>query len=179
MERFFLLLALLSLALILTVLRSLRNERIRVEHSVSWLAAGALLLLLSLAPEMLGAAADWLGLAGAPVEFVEPADGSGRRFIVQQDGIVRVLDRDGRLAPEPFLDLRPAMLPLEQNFEERGLLGFALHPEFRRNGRVFASYSAPLSAGAMPVERRRDAPERRRGSRRARARITDEPRDSA
>lgn len=84
----------------------------------------------------------------APVEFVEPADGSGRRFIVQQDGIVRVLDRDGRLAPEPFLDLRPAMLPLEQNFEERGLLGFALHPEFRRNGRVFASYSAPLRAGA-------------------------------
>jgi len=84
----------------------------------------------------------------APVEFVEPADGSGRRLIVQQDGVVRVLQRDGRLAPEPFLDLRPAMLKLEQDFEERGLLGFALHPEFRRNGRVFVSYSAPLRAGA-------------------------------
>jgi hypothetical protein len=70
MERFILLLALLSLALILTVLRSLRKERIRVEHSVSWLAAGALLLLLSLAPEMLGAAADWLGLAGAPLALL-------------------------------------------------------------------------------------------------------------
>src|SRR5262245_38539390 len=84
----------------------------------------------------------------APLQLEEPADGSGRKFIVQQDGVVRVLGADGRLAPEPFLDLRPRMLPLEQNFEERGLLGFALHPHFARNGRVFATYSAPLRAGA-------------------------------
>lgn len=84
----------------------------------------------------------------APVHLEEPADGSGRKLIVQQDGVVRVLERDGRLAPEPFLDLRPRLLPLEQNFDERGLLGFALHPDFARNGRVFATYSAPLRAGA-------------------------------
>jgi len=84
----------------------------------------------------------------APVHLEEPADGSGRRFIAQQDGVVRVIDRDGRLAPRPFLDLRARMLPLEQGFEERGLLGFALHPQFARNGRVFATYSAPLRRGA-------------------------------
>jgi glucose/arabinose dehydrogenase len=84
----------------------------------------------------------------APVELLDPADGSGRRFIVQQDGLVRVLRADGKLDAEPLLDLRPRMLALEKNFEERGLLGFALHPEFRRNGRVFASYSAPLRGGA-------------------------------
>ena len=84
----------------------------------------------------------------APLRLEEPADGSGRKFIVQQDGVVRVLGPDGRLAPEPFLDLRPRMLPLEQNFEERGLLGFALHPQFARNGRMFATYAAPLRSGA-------------------------------
>lgn len=84
----------------------------------------------------------------APIHLEEPADGSGRKFIVQQDGVVRVLGADGRLVPEPFLDLRSRMLALEQGFEERGLLGFTLHPQFARNGRVFATYSAPLRPGA-------------------------------
>jgi glucose/arabinose dehydrogenase len=84
----------------------------------------------------------------APIHLEEPADGSGRKFVVQQDGLVRVLGADGKVAPEPFLDLRPRMLPLEKNFDERGLLGFALHPAFAKNGRVYATYSAPLRAGA-------------------------------
>ena len=84
----------------------------------------------------------------APLHLEEPADGSGRKFVVQQNGVVQVLGPDHRLAPEPFLDLRSRMLALEQNFEERGLLGFALHPQFARNGRVFATYSAPLRPGA-------------------------------
>src|SRR5262249_57541640 len=84
----------------------------------------------------------------APLQLEEPADGSGRKFIVQQDGVVRVLGPDGRLAPEPFLDLRPRMLPLEQNFEERGLLGFALTPQLGRNGRMSATSAAPLRSGA-------------------------------
>jgi len=84
----------------------------------------------------------------APVQLEDPADGSGRLFVVQQDGLVRVLGRDGKLAEQAFLDLRARMVALEQNFDERGLLGFALHPQFARNGRVFASYSAPLRADA-------------------------------
>ena len=86
----------------------------------------------------------------APLHVEEPADGSGRKLIVQQDGVVRVLKPDGQLAAEPFFDLRPRLLSLEQNFEERGLLGFALHPGFARNGRIFVSYSAPLRAVAPP-----------------------------
>jgi hypothetical protein len=43
----------------------------------------------------------------APLHLEEPADGSGRKFIVQQNGVVLVLGPDGRLVPEPFLDLRP------------------------------------------------------------------------
>ena len=84
----------------------------------------------------------------APIHLEQPDDGSGRTLIVQQDGVVRVLGADGTLQVEPFLDLRPRMLPLEEGFEERGLLGFTLHPLFGRNGRVFATYSAPLRASA-------------------------------
>lgn len=70
MERFHLLLTALSLILILTVLRSLRQERIRVEHSVSWLFGGMLLLVLSLFPGLLARFAAWLGLEGAPLAIL-------------------------------------------------------------------------------------------------------------
>lgn len=84
----------------------------------------------------------------APIHLEAPADGTGRLLVVQQDGVVRVIGPDGKLAPEPFLDLRASLVALEKNFDERGLLGFALHPDFEKNGRVYASYSAPLRAGA-------------------------------
>lgn len=84
----------------------------------------------------------------APIHLEELPDGSGRLLVVQQDGVVRVLERHGTPLPEPLLDLRPRMLPLANDFEERGLLGFALHPQFARNGRLFVSYSAPLRASA-------------------------------
>jgi uncharacterized protein (TIGR03382 family) len=42
------------------------------------------------------------------------------------------------------MDLRSRMLPVANDFEERGLLGFALHPQFAKNGRFFVSYSSPL-----------------------------------
>lgn len=80
----------------------------------------------------------------APVHLEELPDGSGRMLVVQQDGLVKVLMPDGNILPEPFLDLRSRMFSLQNDFEERGLLGFALHPQFVRNGRFFVSYSAPL-----------------------------------
>ena len=84
----------------------------------------------------------------APIHLEELPDGSGRMLIVQQDGLVKVMLPDGHIQPEPFLDLRSRMLPIANDFEERGLLGFALHPQFSKNGRFFVSYSAPLRASA-------------------------------
>jgi hypothetical protein len=58
--------ALLSIALIVRVLLSLRREHIRVEYSISWLAASLLILILSQWPAALAWIAGALGVSNAP-----------------------------------------------------------------------------------------------------------------
>jgi len=65
MERLFDIIALLAVVLILIVLRSLRREHIRVEHSVSWLAAALTLLIFSRSHSLLDQAATLIGLENA------------------------------------------------------------------------------------------------------------------
>ena len=84
----------------------------------------------------------------APIDLADPNDESGRLFIVEQQGVVNVLNDNGTLAETPLLDLRPHLLDLKNDFEERGLLGFALHPDFASNGRLYVSYAAPLRDSA-------------------------------
>lgn len=81
----------------------------------------------------------------APIDIADPGD--GRLFVLEQHGLVQVIGADGALGA-PLLDLRPRLLPLREDFEERGLLGFALHPDFAANGRLYVSYTAPLRPGA-------------------------------
>ena len=45
-------------------------ERIRVEHSVSWQAAGVALLALSVSPGVVKSAAEWLGLEEPAVALI-------------------------------------------------------------------------------------------------------------
>lgn len=80
----------------------------------------------------------------SPVSLTESPDGTDRLFVVDRVGLVRIIDSNGNLLEEPLLDLREKMVELRPNFDERGLLGFALHPEFKDNGRVFVYYSIPL-----------------------------------
>jgi glucose/arabinose dehydrogenase len=84
----------------------------------------------------------------APVLVREAPDGSDRLFVVDQAGQIRVLDEDGTLLAEPFLDVRSRMVALRDGFDERGLLGLAFHPDYATNGRFFVYYSAPLRAEA-------------------------------
>jgi hypothetical protein len=62
--------AVLSIVLLLLILRSVRRERIRVEHSVSWLIAALTLLALSLAPPLLERARGFLGLSEPAVALL-------------------------------------------------------------------------------------------------------------
>jgi len=65
--------------------------------------------------------------------------------VVEQGGLVRVLDANGAIRQEPFLDMR-ARVSAEQN--EMGLLGLAFHPRYVENGLVFVAYTRRL-AGAI------------------------------
>ncbi len=87
------------------------------------------------------------GGLSAPMMLTEPDDGSGRLFIVDQIGLVRVLAPGGELMEESFLDLRDRLVPLNPRYDERGLLSLAFHPGYSVNGRFFVFYSAPLRSG--------------------------------
>jgi hypothetical protein len=63
MERLLNVLAILSALLILFILRSVRGQHIRVEYSVSWLAAALTLLILSRSQWVLERAATLFGIA--------------------------------------------------------------------------------------------------------------------
>lgn len=84
----------------------------------------------------------------APVLLREAPDETGRLFVVDQVGVIRVIDADGNLLSEPFLDLGSSIVDLNDGFDERGLLGLAFHPDYETNGRFFVYYSAPLRSGA-------------------------------
>jgi glucose/arabinose dehydrogenase len=84
----------------------------------------------------------------APVALVAPPDGSGRLFIIDQIGLIRIVTAEAELLDQPFLDLRDRMVELRSTFDERGLLGLAFHPAYTANGRFFVYYSAPLREGA-------------------------------
>ena len=71
-----------------------------------------------------------------PTSVANAGDGSGRLFVTQQAGLVRVIEA-GVLIEEPFLDLSETV----SCCGERGLLSVAFHPDFESNGRFFVSYT--------------------------------------
>lgn len=78
-----------------------------------------------------------------PLAMVQP-NGDDRMFVIEQNGRVRII-RDGQLESTPFLDVRSLIVNLHHDFDERGLLGLAFHPDFKNNGRFFIAYSAHLN----------------------------------
>lgn len=72
-----------------------------------------------------------------PVGLVHAGDGSGRLFIIEQAGEVRIL-QNGELSSAPFLDIRDRV---NDNASEQGLLGLAFHPQYPQNGYFFINYT--------------------------------------
>jgi len=72
----------------------------------------------------------------SPLFVGHAGDGSNRLFIVEQGGIIKVL-QPGSSTPTPFLDIHTRVLV----GGERGLVGLAFHPQYGSNGRFFVFYT--------------------------------------
>ncbi len=77
-----------------------------------------------------------------PVDIANAGDGSGRLFIVEKVGRIRIIQADGSVATEPFLDISDRV---NSGANERGLLGLAFHPEYGQNGYFYVNYTTSRS----------------------------------
>jgi uncharacterized protein (TIGR03437 family) len=78
------------------------------------------------------------GGIAAPTDIQSANDGTGRLFLVQQNGIIRI-HRAGAVVSTPFLDIRTKTT----GSGERGLLGLAFPPGFVNKQRFFVNYTNP------------------------------------
>lgn len=74
--------------------------------------------------------------------FDNPIDiencGDARLFIVEQDGVIKVIAPDSTINPIPFLDIDAVV---GSNGIEQGLLGLAFHPDYQSNGYFYVNYT--------------------------------------
>ena len=112
-----------------------------------------------------------------PVGVSVANDGSGRIFVVERVGRVKVVTRTARCNAEPFLDLtktNPLGTDVQTGFVEQGLWSIAFHPKFKENGYFFVHYASLPFNGASIVVRFTVDP--RQPGRRSRTEQTNEDR---
>jgi glucose/arabinose dehydrogenase len=72
-----------------------------------------------------------------PINLAKAGDGSGRLFVIEQQGVIRTL-LGGQILADPFLDIRDRV---GSRANEQGLLGATFYPNFKENGHVFVNYT--------------------------------------
>jgi glucose/arabinose dehydrogenase len=72
-----------------------------------------------------------------PVAMAHAGDGSGRIFIVEKPGRIRIVQND-QLLPDAFLDITDRV---GSSGSEQGLLGLAFHPQYVSNGWFYVNYT--------------------------------------
>jgi glucose/arabinose dehydrogenase len=95
-------------------------------------------LVLTLSPVLSG--------LNSPVDLQNAADGTGRLFVVEQQGQIRIVSNNS-LVPTPFLDITS----LVDFGGEKGLLGLAFHPAYTQNRRFFVNYDRVASGQMQTV----------------------------
>lgn len=73
----------------------------------------------------------------SPVGLANASDGSGRLFVIEQEGVIRVI-KNGELISEPYLDIRHKV---GSQANEQGLLGLAFHPRYFETGSFYVNYT--------------------------------------
>jgi glucose/arabinose dehydrogenase len=85
------------------------------------------------------------GLNG-PVDLQLPNDNTGRFFVVEQSGTIRII-ANGSLLSGHFLDIATKVT----TGSEMGLLGLAFHPSYSQNRRLFVNYNRTVGGQLQTV----------------------------
>ena len=72
-----------------------------------------------------------------PVDIQPANDGTGRLFIIEKYGVIRVFE-NGQLLESPFLNIDDRV---NDSGNEMGLLGLAFHPDYEQNGFFYVNYT--------------------------------------
>lgn len=68
----------------------------------------------------------------------------GLMLVCEQTGLIRSISNN-KLNDIPFLDIQNKLIKLSGAYDERGLLGIALHPDYNSNKKFYLYYSSPSS----------------------------------
>ncbi len=80
-----------------------------------------------------------------PIHVASPKDGSGRLFVCERPGIIKIIGKNGKVLDEPFYN---NMANTFFQFLECGLYCIEFHPNFRQNGLFYISYADMWFNGA-------------------------------
>ena len=72
-----------------------------------------------------------------PLDIEQAGDGSGRLFVVEQEGRIKII-QNGNVLGTPYLDISSSVA----SGGEEGLLGLAFHPSFSANGCFYVNYTS-------------------------------------
>ncbi len=81
-----------------------------------------------------------------PIQVTHAGDGSGRLFVVEQTGRIKII-QGGTVLPTPFLDASGLIACCG----EQGLLGLAFHPDYADNGFLYLNFSRASDGATMIV----------------------------
>ncbi len=78
-----------------------------------------------------------VGGLSSPIGLANAGDGSGRLFVLEQAGAIRII-QEGFVLDQRFLDIRERVGTAGN---EQGLLGLAFHPAYAENGYFYVNYT--------------------------------------
>ena len=74
-----------------------------------------------------------------PVFVTSYPNDSKLLYVVEQAGLIRII-KNGKKLNRPFFDINKKVVNPNRPGDERGLLGFAFHPNHINNGKFYINY---------------------------------------
>lgn len=74
----------------------------------------------------------------APVGLYNAGPGDDRLFVIEQAGVIRIVQSNGAVLATPFLDISARVV----SGGEQGLLGLVFHPDYATNGFFYVNYTS-------------------------------------